>query len=169
MAAREDARVAFVAHGGQRDVVRARVHAFRHFRGGIEHLQIGADVEAFDCGFHGVADALVLLRHQNVDRGDVVRAEVGAHLLSLFKIVGVQSVQILIAVLERADRPAQHGIGVRAVLGDGLRIDGVPRHFTDLLVREGAVPIVVERQQHLVEADAADRRDAVGLAESVGG
>ena len=102
----EDACVTFVAHGGQRDVIGAGVHAFRHVRGGIEHFQIGVDIEVFDGGFHVVADAFVFLRHQNVDWRDVVHSEIRAHPLPLFKVVGVQAAQVLIPVFQRADRPS---------------------------------------------------------------
>ena len=90
MAVGEYARIVFAAHGGERNIVRAGIHAFRDLCRGIKHFQIDADIELFDRRFHGIADLLVFLGHQQIDVGDIGGTEIAAHLLALFKIVWEQ-------------------------------------------------------------------------------
>ena len=63
LAVGEYARIVFAAHGGERNIVRAGVHAFRDLCRGIKHFQIDADIELFDRRFYGIADLLVFLGH----------------------------------------------------------------------------------------------------------
>ena len=83
--------------------------------------------------------------------------------------MGEQFRQILVTVFQRADRPSERPVGVIGGLRDRSCVDGVAHDLAHLLVDEDGFVRIVERQHHLVEADAGIRTDAARCVERFGG